>query len=301
MKQADKNCIVCGVRGAPDVWNGLDTLRCQNCGLAWRSLFDISADYYAGLHVGEVDVGEEKAAARLRNAENRLASIKEFLPKGGICDIGCGDGSFLSALRDKGYRNCWGIEPSAHACESASGKKLDVVTGDVSDVPRFTRGKMLRAVTLFHVLEHMDDPLETLQILRDALPSGGILVIETPDANAAIQKVTGHKNILIYREHLFYWTERSLRTALEQKGFRILKISRRSFDWQNSPIKSSLVRLGFSSGSSRGVQTNSHVDTTKTKVRSKGNLLRWWIRTLLAHLIHLSGRDDYLLIVSERL
>ncbi len=44
MKQSSKNCIVCDAEGAPRVWNGLDILLCPNCGLAWRSLFDISAD-----------------------------------------------------------------------------------------------------------------------------------------------------------------------------------------------------------------------------------------------------------------
>jgi len=290
----------------------MGVLRCSNCGLAWRTLFDISTDYYTDLHVGESGVGEEKSITRLHNAEDRLVSLKKFLPQSGVCDIGCGDGSFLSVLKNADYRESWGIEPSTYAYSVASKKGLEVVRGDLSDLLREKQGKMLKALTLFHVIEHVPNPLDVFQTLREALPLGGILVLETPDADAAIQKITNHENALVYDEHLFYWTERSLRKALEQSGFRILKVSHRSFDWQHASLLSSLMRLGvirrrLAHGSSvdHGDSSNRVSSRQPTsldeQMSSEGSLLRRFVRKMLAHAVHLLRRDDYLLVVAERL
>jgi len=312
MKSAPTQCVVCSVDGEPLVWNGMEVLRCPRCRLAWRSSFDISADYYALLHEGETGIGGGKAATRLRNAEDRLASTKKFLPTSGICDIGCGDGSFLSVLREKGYRECWGIEPSAYACELASGKKLEVVQGTIADLPQAAQGRALDTITLFHVIEHVPDPLEVLQIFRDALPPGGILIIETPDADAALQRVTEHTNALVYREHLFYWTEPSLRRVLAQKGFEVLAVGHRSFDWRHSSLSSSLMRLGLGRGRAAsgfpadpgGIRRDA---PSRQRMASgeppspKGGVIRAMVRALLARIVHLLKRDDYLLVIVQRL
>lgn len=302
MKPAPKKCIVCNAEGEQNEWNNMEVLRCPNCGLAWRSKFDITANYYIDLHTGEGDVDKERVVTRLHNAEDRLISLKKFLPRNGVCDIGCGDGSFLSVLRNNGYQECWGIEPSVYACASALEKKLDVVTGNLSNLQHAKEGRSFKACTLFHVIEHVPDPLEVLQVLRDALPLGGIVIIETPDADAAIQKATNHKNALIYHEHLFYWTEKSLHMALEQNGFKVVQVSRRSFDWRHSSVQSSLMRLGWRFNIEKR-KTRPHIQArpgTAMPIRLDTSLLRMLVRTILVHLVHMLGRDDYLLVVAKR-
>lgn len=305
MVQAPKKCTACGQPGRSVVWNDLEILRCSECGLAWRAAFDIEADYYVGLHAGEEGVGEGKATARLRNARDRLGMIKAFLPQEGVCDIGCGDGSFLEALKEQGYRKLWGIEPSDFARSIAREKGFDVTHEDVFGLLRLQQGRTLHALTLFHVIEHIANPRALLELFKNALPRGGILVIETPDADAAVQKVTNHRNALVYREHLFYWTKDSLSRILQQNGFRVVRVSHRSFDWKYASISSSLMRLGLMSDHSQAGQPADTVNTLQ-KVRSGGrkesgmNLIRSFIRTALASLVHLLKRDDYILLVAER-
>ncbi len=257
------------------------------------------------MNAGKEEPGDEKAASRLRNAEDRLASLESFLPRSGVCDVGCGDGSFLSALRDEGYGECWGIEPSLYACGLASDKQLDVVQGGLSELTEAREGRTLNALTLFHVIEHLPDPLGALRTLKNALEPRGILVMETPDANAAIQRVTDHKNGLVYHQHLFYWTEKSLRRVLEQEGFRMLSIARRSFDWKNAPIQSSLMRLGIlNKRFSVDPQADACLGTKSASPGKQsypgGNFLRQWARVFLAYVVHALKRDDYLLVVAER-
>jgi len=228
--QAPNQCIACGSVGGPKVWNDLPVLVCDRCGLGWRQTFDLPQDYYIKLNAEQGVLGQEKRAARLRNSADRLASLQGFLPRAGICDVGCGEGSFITALKRAGYTHCWGVEPSAYACRIAIEDGLDVVPGGIEDIARVRGKRAANALTLFHVIEHVSDPASALRLLKEALPQGGVLALETPDIQAPLQRSTSYRNPLIYPEHLFYFTEWALRALLEQAGFEICTVRRRSFD-----------------------------------------------------------------------
>lgn len=305
MKQPPKNCIACGIEGMPCIWNDIGILNCENCGLAWRDSFDVPVNYYTELNLEKPDVGEDKAFSRISNAKDRLASIKKFLPKDGVCDIGCGDGSFLSVLKDAGFKECWGIEPSIYACSIGLKNGLDIVKGDIFELQKNKNRKKINAVSIFHVIEHLSDPAEELSIIKEALNPGGFLIIETPDSNASIQKITGHKNALIYREHLFYWNEKSLRVILEKLGFRIITVKHRSFDWKNAPIRVSLMRLGlldepFVDLGNQERKTSEDIGSKNNGKKANDNFFWKLVRNTLAYLVHLLGRDDYIFVVAER-
>ncbi|HRZ30062.1 MAG TPA: class I SAM-dependent methyltransferase [Candidatus Paceibacterota bacterium] len=302
MKKSPRNCIICGGKGILDIWNGLDVLVCRWCGLAWRSSFNLTMDYYVNLNFGELDLSEAKASSRIRNSRDRLSLLKRFLPTSNICDVGCGDGSFLVALRDMGYKHCWGIEPSTFGRDLAFKRQLDVIKGDIFELRKLNTSRKIEAITLFHVIEHLSDPIEALKILGKTLSHGGILVIETPDLEASIQKVTDHCNPLVCDEHLFYWSKKSLHAIISRAGFKILLVAHRSFDWKNSSIKCSLARLGlFYSTSRKEVPYSFLSDELGGMKVIRTNFLRKCLRTFLAYFVHIVGRDDYLIVVAERL
>lgn len=300
-----KKCIVCGALGVPRVWNNINIFNCNSCGLAWRTSFDIPADYYAKLNIGRAKPGKRKTVSRLRNAEDRLTSVIKFLPKSDICDIGCGDGSFLSVLKEKGYTNCFGIEPSSYNYEIALKNQLEIIKGDIASVRQEARKRKIKAITLFHVIEHIYSPIEMLQNIKNILKPGGILIIETPDSNASIQKVTNHRNPLICCEHLFYWNKKSLQIILKRLGFKILVIKHRSFNWKNAPIKLSLIRLGFLNKlflnfRKQEEKISKKISLINNKKKLYNNFSRKFIRKILAYTVHLLGKDDYIFIVAER-
>ena len=102
MPKAPEQCIVCGGEGVQEVWNGLDILQCPSCSLAWRRHFDLPDNYYNDLNLERLDLDNDKSASRLSNSWSRLRAIRQFLPPGGICDVGCGEGFFLEALEEDG-------------------------------------------------------------------------------------------------------------------------------------------------------------------------------------------------------
>lgn len=302
MNSAPKKCPLCFSLTKTEVWNGLDILICLVCSLAWRATFDLPHNYYQTINV-DSEVGKKKK--RERNTNNQVDTLKKFLPPSNIWDLGAGDGTFLLVLRNRGYKDCFGLEPGENGLKISKERNLNVFQGKISDFSKFASGKEeVLAVTLFHLLEHLDDPKEAINIISKVLSSHGFLIMETPDSNAPIQRLTDRKNHLVYPDHLFYWNERSLKKLLEQSGFRVIVIKHRSFDWRNAPIKNSLLRLGLIKNNAEKENKNNTTSLPKNSYQSqekKDSLPRRIIRTILAHLVHLLRCDDYLLVVAQLL
>lgn len=128
-----------------------------------------------------------------------------------VLDFGCGDGHFLMACALHGFE-VLGVDRSA----ARRGNCKIPVVADISDI----RGQV-HAVTLFEVLEHLDDPRSVLEKLREHLVTGGILVLETPDASG----VTGIANrrdceAIFPLDHLNGFTPETVTAFAVRLGFK---------------------------------------------------------------------------------
>ena len=98
----------------------------------------------------------------------RTACTAPGLGPGKVLDFGCGDGKFLNRMKARGWET-YGIEPSSDAAFRKHRRLLEVPQDGAFDF-----------VVLNHVLEHLLDPLDTLQQLAGSLRDGGILFVSTP-------------------------------------------------------------------------------------------------------------------------
>ncbi len=135
---------------------------------------------------------------------------------GRLLDVGAGDGSFLSAMRRRGWE-VHGVEPDPRARERALREHGVALTpGTIDDVPTEER---FDAVVLDNVLEHVPDPVATLRRAWSLLRPSGRLVVLTPNA-----KSLGHARFgarwrgLEPPRHLFLFSRRALATAAERAG-----------------------------------------------------------------------------------
>ena len=79
------------------------------------------------------------------------------------------------------------------------------------------RGYIRRGFVLnYDVLEHVPNPLQTLQYIYDDLNVNGLLVFSVPDCSKSIEK--GDISMCIH-EHLNYFSEGSLKKLVEGAGF----------------------------------------------------------------------------------
>lgn len=137
-----------------------------------------------------------------------------------LLDVGCGNGFFLLRMKAAGWI-VEGLEPDAAAVKAANLAGLEVRQGLLTDLS--VPDNYYDAVTLNHVIEHLHDPLKSLQVCYRILKPGGLLFIATPNLNSP-----GHKwferNWLALDppRHLILFTSDSLKTVVEDAGLEIL-------------------------------------------------------------------------------
>ena len=138
-----------------------------------------------------------------------------------IIEIGCGDGNYLQYLAEAGAIVC-GIEPAQPSRQIAQARGLNVLAGYV-DRRRIIPGAPYDAFVTRQVLEHVPDPNDFLQGIRQALSSTGVGLVEVPSLEKALEDGRFYD---FYHEHCSYFSVRTLRHALERNGFEVLEVSR---------------------------------------------------------------------------
>jgi SAM-dependent methyltransferase len=144
---------------------------------------------------------------------------------GRVLDVGCGDGDFLAALKQRGWE-VHGVEPSPAAAALARGKGVAVHEGELASTD-FPAGSF-DVVTFWHVLEHLPEPLVELAAARRLLRDDGLLVVEVPNsASVTFRLCREHWFPLSVPRHFQHFTSTTLRALLQKAGFT--PVRRRDF------------------------------------------------------------------------
>jgi len=162
--------------------------------------------------------------------EHRLAQLRELIKmrnategSGRLLEIGCGDGHLLAQAQGL-FEHSVGVEPTRRNAQAAAERGLDIhqmLMGRDAMVP----GGPFQYFCSFHVLEHVTQVCSVLQGIAKALAADGVGIVEVPCTEAAIE----HKRFGDFMpDHLNYFTEGTLRTALEWNGLAVDRIYR---DW----------------------------------------------------------------------
>jgi SAM-dependent methyltransferase len=142
---------------------------------------------------------------------------KEVSPRS-IFEIGSGNGFFLEAAKDSGFQKISGIEPSFGAINAA---REDVrphliatmMSSSVLPMNSFQVGAM------FHTLDHLQDPIQTLRDCFDALESGGTFVVAVHNERSWSARLLGERSPIIDVEHTYLYSLKTGRQVLEKAGF----------------------------------------------------------------------------------
>ncbi|KWT91002.1 class I SAM-dependent methyltransferase [Candidatus Magnetominusculus xianensis] len=102
---------------------------------------------------------------------------RRYVKKGSVLDYGCGGGRFLRYFNKKNYDTA-GYDISPDALDMA---KENTVSGHLYSSREAIADKTFDLICSIHVLEHIDDPLETLQFIRTLLKPQGILMYVVPN------------------------------------------------------------------------------------------------------------------------
>lgn len=239
-------CPVCGGTRLRRLFSrGSWTYRaCAECGHHFaalptaeaESLDELYQDEYAGFREDPVFQGIIRE--RLRN------DFGSRVPAGGrILDVGCGNGEFMAAAREAGYR-VTGTDISVPGVELCRSRGLDAVAGDFLTLP--FEGEY-EAVTMWDVIEHLTDPAAFVARARSLLRPGGYLVIKTPGVTdrmfAMVKVVPSMAASVLHDDHVQFFTAGSFARLAERTGFAGVETLRLGDMRGKRPIRSLRRRL----------------------------------------------------------
>lgn len=191
--------------------------QCVSCGLGHT----IPKPEDLDLYYGPVYYGDRHGFTAAYCANRRRRIVKSLLnldnqngAQPSLLDIGSGDGAFLSAVQNEGWRAV-GTEISTQVTR-CDGLDVRESLDHVADRAPFDY------ITLWHSLEHLADPRATLTVLAKLLKRNGRLVIAVPDAGGLQAAVFGSKWFhLDVPRHLYHFNYSSLRCLLKTTGFAV--------------------------------------------------------------------------------
>lgn len=116
------------------------------------------------------------------NLRHKRKLATKGLKVGTMLEIGCGVGDFLHEMEQKGW-NCTGIEPSKEAKVIAKNRvKANILNPDEL---ASLEDESIDLITMWHVLEHVDNLKEEVMHLQRLLKKGGRLVLALPNYKSA--------------------------------------------------------------------------------------------------------------------
>jgi SAM-dependent methyltransferase len=198
--------------------------RCLDCGLVSveplptpeAALLPYDASYFQG-EAGYRDYAGEERVFRAE-FRRRLVRMRAAGAAGRLLDVGAATGALLAEARDAGF-DVAGIEPSP-AAETATARGLDVFHGPI-EAAAFAP-ESFDVVTIFDVLEHLVAPDDVLGRIGGWLRPGGRLFVAVPDFGGWWARGSGARWPMVTpKEHLHYFTRRTLGSMLRTAGFQV--------------------------------------------------------------------------------
>ena len=226
-------CTLCGGNSfkAHLCCEGFSYVRCSSCGLVQinpqpleNEIIRRYNENYLAYELANESTFLDLQLLALKDAEfdELEIDLSSKDRKGQLLDLGCATGSLLARLRERGWETT-GVETSRAQAEYARlNRKLDV-----RDVPleknHFPTGHF-DVVLASHLIEHINDPGAAVREIHRILRDNGWLFITTPNIAGFQARFFGSRWRSAIFDHLYLFSEGTLKRLLGKRGFTIEKI-----------------------------------------------------------------------------
>lgn len=210
---------------------------CLNCGLLYtvpRPSKDKIGDYYKSEEYYSHQENKKGfipkiyEAIKKVNLKNKYTLAANGIKKGRLLDIGCGVGDFLHTAEEHGWE-CIGVEPSEDAKAIARKRiKAEIITSeDLEQIPDAS----FDLITMWHVLEHVDNLKWQVEQLERLIKSNGRIVIAVP--NYKSYDAQFYKKLWAAYDvprHLNHFSKTTLTKIFKSKGLELKKTEKLIWD-----------------------------------------------------------------------
>ena len=198
---------------------------CQHCGLVQIATPIPEHELYSNYKLEST----WKFQPHIEDELQQILSLEDIDKERLIVEIGCNDGIVLNALKDKGYENLLGVEPSTDVAQAAQKKGLEVIN-DFWNLSKALEIKeqygQAQLIISRQVFEHISDIDGFMRGVYEQVAQDGYLLFEVPDFEIPIS--FGDLSTF-WEEHVNYFTEETLSNILKYYGFSVLQVIRYDF------------------------------------------------------------------------
>lgn len=199
-------------------------VKCLNCGLVF------SSPIYEEEEI--IKLYKQSGVPLMDDLENSsdlyaryLRKILNNISKENFLDIGCGNGFFLEKVKQLGFKEVWGVEPSVNAVKHlprALDRKKIVI--DVFK-RKYFQNNYFDAISFFQVIDHIVGPNQFLKDCFSILKPGGYILAIMHDVKAPTHRILGEKSPIFDVQHIYLFDKITIRKILEKNGFEVELIS----------------------------------------------------------------------------
>jgi SAM-dependent methyltransferase len=233
-------CVICGNNDFDEI-GGKDrygltyrTVICNSCGLIQSDsrLDQKSADAFYNNEYPLIYFGDHQPYKKMfENQYERANLIYRFMkphlnshkPNSAIhiLEVGCNAGGILRHFADRGFEVS-GLEINTDAVSYAKKNSVpDIQKGSLESVKLQVKPDI---ILYSHVLEHLNDPVKELKLIREQLNEGGMLFIEVPGIKNLHQAYNCNLLHYLQNAHVSHFSLITLRNLLNSCGFEIIAI-----------------------------------------------------------------------------
>ncbi len=175
--------------------------------------------------------------------------------KGRLFDIGCGYGHLIEVAKKRGWE-ATGYDVDCATVERIKNKLgLEIYCGDFLKLK--LENNYFDVITMLHVIEHLKNPHEYLNIISKTLKNNGTFFLALPNINSRSAVFKGFLEKLGLRKnnkgayydtdhHLWYYSPASIKNTLGRFGFEVIDMrSGRHVKQIRSTIKKYMVENIF--------------------------------------------------------
>ena len=153
------------------------------------------------------------------NAE-RAERIGPLLLNKRVLDFGCGTGALMHKIGP--------LCESVEGLERTAAFRRHLIDDGFTIHERLDQARgPYDVILMFHVLEHLADPVATIKGCLDRLSPGGLLYVEVPNINDALLSlydVDAYRRFHFFSDHLHYFCRASLADTIARAGASALAV-----------------------------------------------------------------------------
>lgn len=197
-----------------------DLVSCNQCGMLFADT-ELSKEeidnYYIQCNMYD-SMSSVKEDIYIESCNLYFEAILPYLTQHSrIIDIGCGNGMFLKFLKDRGYTNLYGIDPSESSINNLNKNGITGIVGSAYDKIPSEWSKKFDVVISTGVLEHLLFPDICLTGFINLMKETGILYIAVPNAMGFKKYLRDIPNYF-NQEHINFFTPKTLDYFFNKRG-----------------------------------------------------------------------------------